>query len=200
MPSRHSTVLRAAVALVVLAAPAILSAQSASSTTRTDVQVHGHWTIEVRNPNGSMAIRREFDNQLLNLGGSYLAGLLTNEMVAGLWSVFLLSTNTPGQGLTCAIDPCVLVPPNANNISNAVSPNLDVHPDQAGVTLTGTLTATGVNTIRSVATALGSCPPASDSCREWSTHLFTGHSLGAAAIPVQPGQIVSVVVRITFSS
>src|SRR5574341_1058320 len=36
------------------------------------IQVHGDWVIEVRNADGSMAERREFENALTSAGSQYL--------------------------------------------------------------------------------------------------------------------------------
>jgi len=40
------------------------------------IKVHGRWTIEVRNPDGSLASRHEFDNSLMDGGSAFIAGLL----------------------------------------------------------------------------------------------------------------------------
>src|SRR2546423_15522419 len=32
------------------------------------IKVHGHWTIEVRNPDGTLVTHREFENALTSLG------------------------------------------------------------------------------------------------------------------------------------
>src|SRR5262249_53678811 len=42
-----------------------------------DVKVHGHWSIVLRNEDGSVASRHEFDNSLQD--GSFLAKLLSRE-------------------------------------------------------------------------------------------------------------------------
>ena len=57
------------------------------------IKVHGHWVIEVRNPDGSLAAHREFENSLATTagdnGGGVLAALLGGAITPGSWSVVL---------------------------------------------------------------------------------------------------------------
>ena len=41
-----------------------------------DIKIHGHWVIDVRNPDGTPAARREFDNAVTTAGGPRSANLL----------------------------------------------------------------------------------------------------------------------------
>ena len=69
------------------------------------IRVHGHWVIEVRNPDGAITARREFENSLQSTGASALASFLVGREVPGAWSVYL-----NGQGLaggTAEAGPCV---------------------------------------------------------------------------------------------
>ena len=47
------------------------------------IKVHGHWVIEVKNPDGKVTTRREFENSLAGPNGSdgsnLLAGLLSDR-------------------------------------------------------------------------------------------------------------------------
>ena len=53
---------------------------SPSSQAASDgIQVHGHWTMTVSNPDGSVDAVHEFDNALLSSGRNLLARLLTGE-------------------------------------------------------------------------------------------------------------------------
>src|SRR2546423_1698687 len=62
------------------------------------IKVHGHWTIEVRNPDGTLVTHREFENALTP-GGAMLLGLfLSRNKTPGLWRIHLGGANT-------AIDP-----------------------------------------------------------------------------------------------
>ena len=52
----------------------------ASETTSSDgIQVHGHWTVTVTNPDGSVDAVHEFDNALTNYGKSALSSLITGS-------------------------------------------------------------------------------------------------------------------------
>jgi hypothetical protein len=73
--------------------------------TNTGIKVHGHWTIEVRNPDGKVVTHREFENSL-NFNGSYLlSALLARQNSIGGWSIFLggQSICAFGGGFACAI-------------------------------------------------------------------------------------------------
>ena len=65
------------------------------------IKVHGHWVIEVRNPDGSLVDRREVQNALSVAGGPLLAGLLTRNLSAGYWTILL----TGGSNSACAPAP-----------------------------------------------------------------------------------------------
>ena len=55
------------------------------------ISVHGDWVIEVRNPDGSIAERREFENALSGFGANFLAKLLDRTASTGAWAVELLT-------------------------------------------------------------------------------------------------------------
>jgi hypothetical protein len=57
---------------------------------REGIIVHGHWTIEVRNPEGRVVTHREFENSFLDQ--DVLAGLLGHASAAGGLSITLLGT------------------------------------------------------------------------------------------------------------
>jgi len=81
--------------------PARVSAPKGQSE---GIKVHGHWTIEIRNPDGKVITHREFENSLAppnpnnqNLGGAaLLASLLGRTLAGGSWSILL--SDTPGDG------------------------------------------------------------------------------------------------------
>ncbi len=65
--------------------PAISSAPAGSP--EEGIKVHGHWTIEVRNPDGSLAERREFENEYT--GKWTLAKFLARQDSVGGWRIGL---------------------------------------------------------------------------------------------------------------
>jgi hypothetical protein len=70
------------------------------------IKVHGHWTIEVRNPDGTLATHREFENSLssgfsfftyaLPGGSSMLSGLITGQVPTPVaWGIVLEGPSYP---------------------------------------------------------------------------------------------------------
>lgn len=51
------------------------------------IRVHGHWTIEVRNADGQIDGRYEFENALTNDGAVSLANLIGLGQDVGSWSI-----------------------------------------------------------------------------------------------------------------
>jgi len=101
------------------------------------ITVHGHWTIEVRNPDGKVVSHTEFENSLQAFGATLLGYMLTGEIVPGGYEVLLGSgalANTTGpcqpsgaNGATA----CVLV-------GSLISPTPASFSDQTGVSCPGT--------------------------------------------------------------
>src|SRR5882672_10037912 len=57
------------------------------------VKVHGHWIIEVKNPDGTRAQYREFDNHLLAEGGAALSAILGQRLVPSTWLIWFGDSN-----------------------------------------------------------------------------------------------------------
>jgi hypothetical protein len=53
------------------------------------IKVHGHWIIEVKNPDGKVTARREFENHIVLYGQGILEGMLSGDIAPGGWSIFL---------------------------------------------------------------------------------------------------------------
>jgi hypothetical protein len=95
----------------------------AAKGTQEGIQVHGHWTIEVRNPDGAVDKHVEFENQIcpdepytrfpgsltvpnpaiFSGGAAFLSGLASGQASSGLWTITLgsnaeLNTTTGPQG------------------------------------------------------------------------------------------------------
>jgi hypothetical protein len=68
------------------------------------IKVHGGWTIEVHNPDGTLAARHDFQNALNAEGQNVLTALLGGDrtVTRGSWSVylvaFLISSPCSGRG------------------------------------------------------------------------------------------------------
>jgi hypothetical protein len=72
----------------------------ASGEMNTGVKVHGHWTIVVRNPDGTITDRRDFENSLA-FGGAYLLqNILGGTVTPGAWAISL-GAQLPGNTGPC---------------------------------------------------------------------------------------------------
>ncbi len=68
------------------------------------IQVHGWWTIEIRNRDGSVDRHVELENALVNDGPALLTALLTGTSVAGSWALAVSGDPGPcGSGFACWI-------------------------------------------------------------------------------------------------
>lgn len=68
------------------------------------LQVHGEWVIEVRDADGNLVERREFENQTAALGKAALAGLLGRQMRLGAAGIELQSSSANNPPCTTTID------------------------------------------------------------------------------------------------
>jgi hypothetical protein len=186
----------------------VLAAKS-SGGPHEGIQVHGHWTIDVRNPDGTLASHRDFENSLLAGGANVLVNSLSRAGVTGLWRIEL---NAPGIGCNPSNTFCTIVEP-AEISSTADSKNLTLSvptsgPNIGALVLTGSLTASGSGSIGGVFTALDVCAAGvvPTSCNDSDTPptgflhspIFTQKVL-TTAISVVAGQLVQVTVVLSFS-
>lgn len=182
------------------------------------IQVHGDWTIDVYNPDGSLDEHHEFSNALTD-GGQALAAILTRQWNTGVWRVALLKPNN------AAFDwPCVNTIGNPGNCvinedgpdSSDVSTNLVVSPAESvagsgindAVLLSGSIAASNDGDIGIVTTDLRVCADGqapSSSCAgntySFTEKVFVDAATGAIdPIPVSSGQVIAVEVLISFTS
>jgi len=171
------------------------------------IKVHGHWTIEVQNPDGTLVTRREFENALTPEGGTTLALVLGLKNTFGEWAIRL-------KGDTNANEPCAfqdlgsgqLVP-----IPCVVSQgNGDLKLDVPGsgenankLVITGQATAQRSGNISTVQTDVGRCQMNSPNCGG-SGYRFTASPVRdvtgqPTTLPVTAGRIIQVTVIISFS-
>jgi hypothetical protein len=67
--------------------------------THEGIKVHGHWMIEVRNPDGKLVSHTEFENSLQSTGADILTGLLSGQYVPGGFQIVFNTSVTPSYGL-----------------------------------------------------------------------------------------------------
>ena len=181
--------------------PATSSTEKEADGRNEGIKVHGHWVLEIRNRDGSVASRREFENSLAtgpNNGGALLATILAGaantSSTVGPWLVLLSGSNALGvaqnPGLSCPGFPC--------------SNTLTVSSSTGQLVLQGaTPLATAPITINTVQTLLLLCGSqvSPQSCLQTNSS-GAGGTLTAytfSPMTVQAGQDIAVTVTISFS-
>jgi hypothetical protein len=176
------------------------------------IKVHGHWTIEVRSPHGSLVSRREFKNALTTTGGALLGRFLQRTHKPGEWTIQLGSeTNhlNPCEVNIAGPVPCVIYEatnPVAANAGwgtfTALTVGSEGGPNTNSTVLAGAAKARKNGLIDYVATLLiNSCPVDSQGACNGSgggNEVFTRTTL-PTPINVVAGQIIQVKVVISFS-
>lgn len=184
--------------------------QSAPGGQHEGIKVHGHWIIEVRNPDGTVVTHREFENSLA-AGGYPLGYFLSRQTTVGLW-VVLLGSGNGGQvcpGSTTNGE-CELVeaadPSTGSGVFNTLVPSFTNTGTNQIFVLNGSYVAPAGGVIVTVSTIVASCPVAGVVCAPGTSgnetgaygQLFTQTGL-PSAIGVSAGQTVAVTVNISFS-
>jgi hypothetical protein len=134
------------------------------------MKVHGHWVINISNPDGTLVQHREFENSLEGSAQGFMVGLLSGYMVPGDWMIVLgpqsgagacnqtyeycglihNAATFPAQGY-CGIYYCT---------GSALSYAYNFGADFGGpfsIVLTGSITANQTGTIGTVYTLLNTC-------------------------------------------
>ena len=182
------------------------------------IKVHGAWTIEVRNSDGSLVSHREFENALTtgqNRGDLSLALLLGRQNSMGNWTVGLYApANQPGAcpSHSTSTGFCVvteIAEPNTDYVFPTLKATVpDTGTNKGKLVLSGSAVATGTGQIGGVTTGFRLCAPsvaASNPCNP--TSLPGAGELGVtfssatltAPISVVAGQTVNVTVVFSFS-
>ena len=189
------------------------------------IKVHGHWTIDVRNPDGTLVTHREFENDLDLTGRGTLVSLLGRQKTNGGWLVELagFSGTSPCEDSNSAIVACEIY----ESTAPWISPNyfktltlslLSLNTGNDRLMLSGSATAARVGTIDLVNTAIYTCPwgVTTQVCTyPGGTSPYTNESSltskrlaqpvngvcpdPACAVNVVAGQIIQVTVVISFS-
>ena len=69
---------------------------SESGSASEGIKVHGDWTVEVTNPDGSLATRKQFSNYITEEGFGVLAALMTHDQpIIGRRINFVFDPNIP---------------------------------------------------------------------------------------------------------
>ncbi len=94
------------------------NAPGAAEQGGSGIKIHGHWVLEVKNPDGKLVERREFNNSLVTAGANVsgdqlLAAILTGDLTPGGFSVALITGSIAGQDLTSLCYPYATAPSTA---------------------------------------------------------------------------------------
>lgn len=183
------------------------------------IKVHGHWTIEVRNPDGSLTTHREFENSLISAPGAgamLLSNILARQFTLGSW-VILLSASADLDSIIIDEAGASFASGRAQNCASSAtliscSTNLTLTASGDGsFTLAGSAVVppTSFNAITSVRTFAGVCLPSTSTQVCPQTGEVNGYSLtmrfldglngNPPPVSVSPGQTVAVSVNISFS-
>lgn len=168
------------------------------------ITVHGHWKIEVRDPDGTVAEIREFENALMSGGALSLARVLGRVAIVNNWRVVLRDSGADspcldgGQPSLCVIWEASGTDSEFQfyNLTSTVPPIGD--PDENLLILSGTATAARDGQILIVSTEL-TTPCGSGVAPECGvTRTMTQTTLGSPVV-VQAGQSILATVQISFS-
>jgi hypothetical protein len=168
------------------------------------IKVHGYWTIEVHNPDGSLVRHVEFENSLVATGGPALVAVLSQQATMGIWYVQLI----PSAGSALPIFE-LGGSPTAPGVSN----NLVVNNGGTNLTLSGSVTTASAVQIATVQTLLFTCAAtaAASNCGAGGIGGSTSNptlfgnkpvvftQTNPPPVSVQNGQIVQISVVISFS-
>jgi hypothetical protein len=164
------------------------------------VRVHGHWTIEVLNPDGTLVTHHEFENSLQSAGAQALIASLARLTVIGTWSIVLQGSFCPPG---CFINEQIDLLPTGPGFSNDLMFYVPTSgPNTGKFVLAGNITAPATGTISDVVADLNSCftdvtpfeCSAGTSGASDAIFTFASHSLGVTA-----GQLIQVTAVFGFS-
>ncbi|HTW79048.1 MAG TPA: hypothetical protein VME23_05800 [Terracidiphilus sp.] len=198
------------------------AAESADNGLKTGIKVHGHWVIDVKNPNGKLISHHEFENALEQAtGGPTIAQILGGTAVAGEFAIALpvpcSSDSICILGETGGVSPSDLAVNITNDVSSAFgnAPNfscvgqpaaactnsLNVSVSGGSIVLQGSVVAVASGSIGGVESYMASCANTGvlvSYCLQTNIHIqpFTGKLF--TAIPFSDGQTITVTVTISF--
>jgi hypothetical protein len=214
-PGRHIhmnatiTKLRAAIVASVVVTSLATMCMPASAQSSEGIKVHGRWTVDVRNADGSLASHHEFDNALVigspvSIGGNSALAAVLGKFVKNVsaWHIQLQSNAPLCTEGTAA---CVInehIGPGTAGLGE-LSLHVPTHTffttfPQGIIELNGMTQINFAAPILRVTTGLRFCRD--DACTPNSqfSSQFTAHTL-ESPIPVVVGQVVQVKVVLSFS-
>ena len=205
--------------------PFKVAADSSQKGTMEGLQVHGHWVIDVKDPDGKLASHKEFENALSSSAQGILVGMITGQFVPGdlMIAMGAQSGNAPCTAVFqfCGLTRTLATSP-ATNYCTAYycSANLTVTPSYGtlfsgpySLVLSGSIVANQTGTIGTFYTIYSACStvavgtnPTSQvdispvGCTTNTVNNWVGPLTAASITPISvaSGQIVQVTVTLTF--
>jgi len=154
--------------------PSAATGEPAPKGAHEGIKVHGHWTIEVRNPDGKLVSHTEFENLLVQpYGANYLTAVLLGNTVPGGYTVILGSDTTGLAG------PCPSTHGGANTACNLLGSLVSPEPAAFGDLNSG---CGGTGFLYQI-TPLGPCFPLSIAPIAGSLS-FTGTAVASTAVNI----------------
>jgi hypothetical protein len=183
-------------AIVVVLLPAF-ARQSLAQGPQEGIKVHGHWVIDVHNPDGTLVSHTEFENALKPGGAVALSMLLTRETESPSWSV-TLEPDAAGRpfGVSGSVGLAAVLFEGVSDrtLASNYFGGLTVARVSGTVVLKGTATALANGGISSVSTDLGTVIASG----VHGVLPFSGTTL-PNSVALSAGQIVQVTVTLSFS-
>jgi hypothetical protein len=169
------------------------------------IKVHGHWTIEVLNPDGTVASHGEFENSLQPTGAGFLSSLIARQSGVPIWNVVLVSDICVSPVSVCQIPEPTFYP--AGISAPDVAPNLSVTTLGSSLVFGGSMQAGVTGHINSLYTAFFNCSRfVAPSVACGTTNIYNLAQLQQftsftpnSPIAVSAGQTVAVTVVVSFS-
>lgn len=192
----------AAVGPIAASSVATAATGSAPGAPQEGIKVHGHWMIEVRNPDGTLAEHREFENALGPNGNYLLTHFLARQDSVGGWGVVLGAVNSGDNAFLDSTPTSAYIVETTNpyNYPNFFK-NLTVGVT-SGLVLSGSATAQRNGKIEKVSTYVARLPSTSPPSGTYdiASYILTETNLASASVVnLTTGQQVQVTVVISFS-
>jgi hypothetical protein len=183
------------------------------------LKLHGHWTITIKNPDGTVTSHNEFENSLTGGGPSAILSLIAgqatpSDLMIGFSDVGGTPPCVSTQGV-CGIVRILTDEPADSNCQvfycvTGLTTTLNINSTPPTLTYAGSFTATQAGAINTVATYVGMCgfgtgnvsSSAPNVCNTASGGSNTvGQFTGASITPVSVlnGQIIQITVVFTIS-
>lgn len=187
------------VAVMALVLASGVSGASEAAGPSEGIAVHGAWTIDVYNEDGTLDQHVEFSNALVDSGGAALTSMLARQSSPGLWAVVLANG---AQDAPCPSF-CRVGEAGWSGFleSNDLTVQVVTGPPDV-LRLAGSVTATQDGDVTSVWTSTRPCDSATapDNCAGGAASVTFTNKNPVGLVGITIGQIIQVQVDISFTS